>query len=81
METPAPCSPAFAAVNGETQHWTALTYAAALGYTRCARILLERGANVEGGARLSEDKCTLTPLQVTLIHILTTELTNSFFCF
>lgn len=63
-ETPAPSSPSFAAVNGETQHWTALTYAAALGHTRCARLLLERGANVEGGARLSEDRCTLTPLQV-----------------
>lgn len=64
-ETPAPCAPRFTAVNGETQHWTALTYAAARGHTRCARLLLERGANVEGGAQLSEEKCTLTPLQVT----------------
>ncbi|XP_068907517.1 ankyrin repeat and BTB/POZ domain-containing protein 2 isoform X3 [Tenebrio molitor] len=63
VETPISGS-AFTAVNGETQHWTALTYAAAKGHARCARILLERGANVEGGARLSEDKCTLTPLQV-----------------
>ena len=29
-------------------------------------MLLERGANVEGGARLSEDKCTETPLQVSV---------------
>lgn len=28
-------------------------------------MLLERGANVEGGACLSDDKCTLTPLQVS----------------
>ncbi|XP_076274350.1 ankyrin repeat and BTB/POZ domain-containing protein 2 isoform X2 [Rhynchophorus ferrugineus] len=63
-ETPPPSSPLFVAVNGENQHWTALTYAAAKGHTRCARILLERGANVEGGAVASEEKITLTPLQV-----------------
>ncbi|XP_018326720.1 ankyrin repeat and BTB/POZ domain-containing protein 2 [Agrilus planipennis] len=63
-ETPVGGCPNFAAVNGETQHWTALTYATAKGHILCARLLLERGANVEGGARLSEDKCTLTPLQV-----------------
>lgn len=63
-ETPAPSSPHFLAVNGENQHWTALTYAAAKGHVRCARILLERGANVEGGAVASEEKITLTPLQV-----------------
>lgn len=50
--------------NTETQHWTALTYAALLGHCNIARILLERGAAVEGGAKLSEDKCTVTPLQV-----------------
>ncbi|XP_063980127.1 ankyrin repeat and BTB/POZ domain-containing protein 3 isoform X1 [Diachasmimorpha longicaudata] len=49
--------------NAETQHWTALTYSALLGHCSIARILLERGATVEGGAMLSEDKCTVTPLQ------------------
>ncbi|XP_043259698.1 ankyrin repeat and BTB/POZ domain-containing protein 2 [Colletes gigas] len=49
--------------NAETQHWTALTYTALLGHCNIARILLERGAAVEGGAKLSEDKCTVTPLQ------------------
>ncbi|XP_014468414.1 PREDICTED: ankyrin repeat and BTB/POZ domain-containing protein BTBD11 isoform X2 [Dinoponera quadriceps] len=49
--------------NAETQHWTALTYAALSGHCNVARILLERGAAVEGGAKLSEDKCTVTPLQ------------------
>ncbi|KAG7196598.1 hypothetical protein KM043_013088 [Ampulex compressa] len=49
--------------NAETQHWTALTYTALLGHCNIARILLERGAAVEGGAKISEDKCTVTPLQ------------------
>ncbi|KZC03866.1 Ankyrin repeat and BTB/POZ domain-containing protein 2 [Dufourea novaeangliae] len=49
--------------NAETQHWTALTYTALLGHCNIARILLERSAAVEGGAKLSEDKCTVTPLQ------------------
>ncbi|OAD61421.1 Ankyrin repeat and BTB/POZ domain-containing protein 2 [Eufriesea mexicana] len=47
----------------KTQHWTALTYTALLGHCNIARILLERGAAVEGGAKLSEDKSTVTPLQ------------------
>lgn len=52
--------------NPETQHWTALTYCALQGQLNIAKLLLERGANVEGGARLSEDKCTETPLQVRI---------------
>ncbi|XP_076665560.1 ankyrin repeat and BTB/POZ domain-containing protein 2 isoform X3 [Andrena cerasifolii] len=52
-----------AGFNAETQHWTALTYTALLGHCNIARVLLERGAAVEGGAKLSEDKCTVTPLQ------------------
>ncbi|XP_047367919.1 ankyrin repeat and BTB/POZ domain-containing protein BTBD11 isoform X4 [Vespa velutina] len=49
--------------NAETQHWTALTYTALLGHCNIARMLLEKGAAVEGGAKVSEDKCTVTPLQ------------------
>ncbi|XP_055376999.1 ankyrin repeat and BTB/POZ domain-containing protein 2 [Condylostylus longicornis] len=52
------------AIHPETQHWTAVTFAACKGNYNAVRLLLERGAKVEGGARLSEDKCTLTPLQV-----------------
>lgn len=51
-------------VQAENQHWTALTYAALQGNIAIAKLLLERGANVEGGARLSEEKSTMTPLQV-----------------
>lgn len=64
METPPQGAPGCPAVNGETQHWTALTYTALQGNVMIARHLLERGAHVEGGARLSEEKCTETPLQV-----------------
>lgn len=60
---PSGISYAQSAFNAETQHWTALTYTALLGHCNIARILLERGAAVEGGAKISEDKCTVTPLQ------------------
>ncbi|XP_050091781.1 uncharacterized protein LOC126575236 isoform X1 [Anopheles aquasalis] len=56
--------PSCPAIHPETQHWTAVTFAAARGNYQALRLLLERKARVEGGARLSEDKCTLTPLQV-----------------
>lgn len=62
-ETP-PVSPEYSMANPEMQHWTALTYAAIQGHASIAKILLEKKANVEGGARLSEEKCTETPLQV-----------------
>ena len=47
----------------ETQHWTALTYSALLGHCNVARMLLEHGAKVEGGAKAGEDKPTISPLQ------------------
>ncbi|XP_069961192.1 ankyrin repeat and BTB/POZ domain-containing protein 2 [Cherax quadricarinatus] len=62
-ETP-PTGPAYLMANPETQHWTALTYAAIHGHINLAKTLLEKGGNVEGGARLAEEKCTETPLQV-----------------
>ncbi|XP_055594573.1 ankyrin repeat and BTB/POZ domain-containing protein 2 isoform X2 [Uranotaenia lowii] len=64
MEVPSVGHPNGAAIHPETQHWTAVTFAACKGNYQALRVLLERGAHVEGGARLSEDKCTLTPLQV-----------------
>lgn len=48
----------------ETQYWTALCYTALQGNVTLARLLLERGAYVEGGMKPSEDRCTLTPLQL-----------------
>ncbi|XP_064078331.1 ankyrin repeat and BTB/POZ domain-containing protein 3-A-like isoform X2 [Macrobrachium nipponense] len=62
-ETP-PTGPAYLMANPETQHWTALTYAAIHGHLNIAKTLLEKNGNVEGGARLAEEKCTETPLQV-----------------
>ncbi|NP_001135439.1 ankyrin repeat and BTB (POZ) domain containing 2 [Nasonia vitripennis] len=64
VETPAPSYGQSSGFYAETQHWTALTYTALLGHCTIARILLERGAAVEGGAKHSEDdKPTITPLQ------------------
>ncbi|GFR09253.1 hypothetical protein TNCT_96831 [Trichonephila clavata] len=63
IETPGP-STAYPCVNPETQHWTALTYATTHGQLPVIKLLLEKGANVEGGARFSEEKITVTPLQL-----------------
>lgn len=65
IEVPAVGSQGFPAIHPETQQWTAMTFAACRGNYAAVRLLLERGGHVEGGARLSEDKCTLTPLQVS----------------
>ena len=64
VEVPAIGHPSCPSIHPETQHWTALTFAACNGNYQALRVLLERGAKVEGGARLSEEKCTFTPLQV-----------------
>lgn len=53
------------AIHPETQHWTAVTFAACRGNYAAVRMLLKRGACVEGGASLADDRCTLTPLQVS----------------
>lgn len=64
IEVPAIGSPNHPAIHPDTQHWTAVTFAASRGNYLALRCLLERGGKVEGGARQSEDKHTLTPLQV-----------------
>ena len=52
-------------INTETHYWTALTFAAALNRTKCAKMLLDNGANVEGGVNINGDiVCALTPLQI-----------------
>lgn len=64
VEVPTVGAAGYPAIHPETQQWTAVTFAACRGTYAVVRMLLERGGHVEGGARLSEDKCTLTPLQV-----------------
>ncbi|XP_063697314.1 ankyrin repeat and BTB/POZ domain-containing protein 2 [Culicoides brevitarsis] len=63
IEVPSAANQNYPAVHPETQHWTAVTFAACRGNYNATRILIERGARVEGGARLSDEKCTITPLQ------------------
>lgn len=65
VEVPSIGLSACPAIHPETQHWTALTFAACRGNHDSVKLLLERGARVEGGASLDEEKCTLTPLQLT----------------
>lgn len=85
IEVPAMGTAACLAIHPETQHWTAVTFAACRGNYQVVRILLERGAHVEGGARLGDDKCTLTPLQlasssgsVDLVSLLLSHGANAF---
>ncbi|XP_041449397.1 ankyrin repeat and BTB/POZ domain-containing protein 2 isoform X2 [Drosophila obscura] len=64
VEVPPAGSSGHPAILPDTQHWTALSFAASRANYVALRILLERGGKVEGGARSSEEKCTLTPLQL-----------------
>lgn len=64
VEVPTIGHPNCPAIHPETQNWTALTFAACRANYQALRVLLERGSKIEGGARLSEEKCTFTPLQV-----------------
>ena len=49
---------------GENKNWTALNYAVINGHYRTAKLLLDRGAQVEGGAMLGQIQPTETPLQL-----------------
>ncbi|XP_067648265.1 ankyrin repeat and BTB/POZ domain-containing protein 2 isoform X2 [Eurosta solidaginis] len=64
IEVPPVAQSNFPGIHPDTQHWTAVTFAASRSNYLALRLLLERGGKVEGGARLSEEKPTLTPLQV-----------------
>lgn len=86
VEVPNSGAQAFPAIHPETQHWTAITFAACRGNCQAVRILLEHSALVEGGARLSEDICTITPLQaasgsinVEIVGLLLTHGAHAFF--
>jgi len=50
--------------NPEQQHWTALHYATMIGNYDVVRLLLEKGASVEGNIDLDLDILTETPLQL-----------------
>ena len=58
-------------ITPETLYWTALTYSSINGHVGIARMLLDRGAHQEGGAKVGEDRCTETPLQVSFISFQT----------
>ncbi|XP_036326380.1 ankyrin repeat and BTB/POZ domain-containing protein 2-like isoform X1 [Rhagoletis pomonella] len=64
VEVPPVVQTNYPGIHPDTQHWTAVTFAASRANYLALRLLLERGGKVEGGARLSEEKPTLTPLQV-----------------
>ncbi|XP_012159934.1 ankyrin repeat and BTB/POZ domain-containing protein 2 isoform X1 [Ceratitis capitata] len=64
VEVPPVSQSNYPGIQPDTQHWTAVTFAASRANYLALRLLLERGGKVEGGARLSEEKTTLTPLQV-----------------
>ncbi|XP_053954339.1 ankyrin repeat and BTB/POZ domain-containing protein 2 isoform X2 [Anastrepha ludens] len=64
VEVPPVAQSNFPGIHPDTQYWTAVTFAASRANYLALRLLLERGGKVEGGARLSEEKPTLTPLQV-----------------
>ena len=49
---------------GENKNWTAVNYAVINGHYRTAKLLLDRGAHVEGGALLGDIQPTETPLQL-----------------
>lgn len=65
IEVPSSNAQAYPGIHPETQHWTAITFAACRGNFAAVRILLDHAALVEGGARLSEEIHTITPLQAT----------------
>ncbi|RWS28717.1 ankyrin repeat and BTB/POZ domain-containing protein 2-like protein [Leptotrombidium deliense] len=48
----------------EIQYWTALTFATIHQHISIVKLLLEKGANVEGGAKVNEERATETPLQL-----------------
>lgn len=60
------CTPQCPLAIPEVQGWTALTFATTQGMASTVRMLLEKGANVEGSSTPNEEKVTETPLQLAV---------------
>lgn len=87
VEVPSVANQNYPAIHPETQHFTAITFATCRGNYQAVRVLIERGAHVEGGARLSDEKCTISPLQaacgslnVDIVSFLLSHGAHAFLC-